>query len=111
MSYTGQNICDRVREQTNDEYKRDVGDAELLNYVNDCAKVILNLRPELRIGSFSTAMADISLSGTFPFPDQYLPAVIDYCVAMAQRPDDEDAQSGQSQAAMSSFKNAIVMGG
>lgn len=107
MAYTGQNICDRVREQINDDYKRRVTDAEILNYINDCAKVILNKRPDLRIGSFGTALADIVLGGNFPFQDQYIPAVIDYCTAMCQRPDDEDAQSGQSATSMQAFMAAI----
>lgn len=108
MAYTGQNICDRVREQINDDYKREVPDAEILNYANDCAKMMLNLRPDLRMGSFGSALSDIALGGNFPFADQFLPAVIDYCVAMSQRPDDEDAQAGLSQAAMARFERVLV---
>ena len=108
MAYTGQNICDRVREQINDDYKREIADSELLAYANDCAKMMLNLRPDLRIGSFGTALSDIALGGNFPFQDQFLPAVIDYCVAMSQRPDDEDAQAGLAAAAMQKFERTIM---
>jgi hypothetical protein len=107
MAYTGQQICDRVREQINDDYKREIADAEILNYVNDVAKQILNMRPDLRIGSFGTTLADIALGGNFPFPDQFLPPVVDYCVSMCQRPDDEDAQTGQSQGALVKFYKDI----
>lgn len=108
MAYTGQQIADRIREQINDDAKRRVPDAELLNYINDCAKVIINKRPELRIGGFGAALADIALAGNFPFPDQYLPAVIDYCVAMAERPDDEAAEGSLSGAAMGMFERSIM---
>lgn len=107
MAYTGQQIADRIREQINDDYKRRVSDAELLNYINDCAKALFNRRPDLRIGSFSAALADIALGGNFPFPDVYLPAVIDYGVAMAERPDDEAAEFTKAQAAMQSFMRNI----
>lgn len=103
MAYTGQNICDRVRDQINDEYKREIPDSEILAYANDAAKVMLNKRPDLRIGSLGTALTDIALADNFPFPDQYLPAVIEYCVAMCDSPDDESASEGRSQAAMTRF--------
>lgn len=103
MAYTGQQIADRVREQLNDDYKREVADAEILNYINDCAKQILNRRPDLRIGSFGAALSDIALGGNFPFADQYLPAVINYCVAMCQSPDDEETMQALSDRAMKRF--------
>ena len=107
MAYTGQNICDRVRDQINDDAKRRVPDAEILTYINDCAKQLLNKRPDLRIGSFGAALADIALGGNFPFQDQYLPAVIEYCVSMAERPDDEAAEGSLSGAAMQKFLRDI----
>lgn len=108
MAYTGQQIADRVREQINDDAKRRVPDAEILNYLNDCAKMILNLRPDLRIGSFGAALADINLAGNFPFQDQFLPAVIDYCVAMSERPDDEATEGAYSQVARATFERVIL---
>ena len=110
MAYTGQQIVDRVREQINDNAGRDVGDGELLRLVNDCAKVLLNKRPDLRVGSYATALTDISLVQNFPFADQYLPAVIDYCVSMSQRPDDEAHEASFSQAAMAKFEHDIFGG-
>lgn len=107
MAYTGQNICDRVRDQINDDYKREVADAEILGYINDCAKVLLNYRPDMFIGLFSSLPADIALGGNWPLSDWTLPLVIDYCTAMCQRPDDEDAQAGLSAAAMDKFIKAI----
>lgn len=107
MAYTGQQICDRVRDQINDDFKREIPDAEILTLINDCAKQIRLKRPDLRIGSFASSLADITLGQPFPFSDLYLTAVIDYCVAMCQRPDDEDSQAGQSQAAMTQFLKTI----
>lgn len=103
MAYSGQNICDRVREQINDDYKREVPDAEILNYANDCIKVIYDRRPDYFIGQFASFPTDMTLGTNWPLEDRVLPAVIDYAVAMAQRPDDEDSQVGLSKAALDKF--------
>lgn len=107
MAYTGQQICDRVREQVNDDYKREIPDAEILNYVNDCVKVIYDKRPDFFIGLFSSFPTDMSLGNNWPLEDRLLPAIIDYAVAMSQRPDDEDAQAGLSKVALEKFTNSL----
>lgn len=107
MAYTGQQIADRVREQINDDYKRRVPDAEILNYINDTVKVVYDRRPDFLIGLFSALPADIALGGTFPLEDRLLPAVIDYCVAMSERPDDEAARSDLGTAALQKFERAL----
>ncbi len=107
MAYTGQQICDRVREQSNDDLKREYPDAEILNLVNDCAKVIYDKRPDFFVGALSAAPADILLGNPWPLEDRTLPWVIDYCVAMLQRPDEEDTAAGVGAAAMAKFVNAL----
>jgi hypothetical protein len=107
MAYTGQQICDRTREQLNDDAKREFPDSEILNYVNDCVKVIYDKRPEFFVGLFSAFPADMNLAANWPLEDRLLPAVIDYAVSMSQRPDDEEASQQIASAAMGKFMDAI----
>lgn len=107
MAYTGQQIADLIRPQINDDFKRKVTDAELLAYINQCAKQLYMKRPDLFIGALATAPADIALGGTFPGPDLYVASVVDYCVSMTQRPDDEDATARVSDGAMKKFLRDI----
>lgn len=107
MATTGQQICDKVRLQTNDALKRELPDTELLEYVNQCARSLFLKRPDLRIGAFATPITDIALGGSFPFDDLFIPAVVDYCVSMTQRPDDEDADARVSDGAMKKFLRDI----
>ncbi len=108
MAYTGQNIADRVREQINDDAKRRVQDAEILNYINDFVKVVYDKRPDFLVGMYSGLPADIALGGVWPLEDRLLPALIDYCVAMCERPDDEAAEATLSQAAMQKALRALL---
>lgn len=110
MAYTGQQIVDRIREQLPDDFKREWEDSVILSFVNDCAKMMLNRRPDLRIGSLGTALTDIALNTAFPFADQYLPAVVEYGVAMCNRPDDEEAVTSIARAARESFLKEIYGG-
>jgi hypothetical protein len=110
MAYTGQQIVDRIREQLPDEYGREWSAADLLGLVNDCAKVMLNRRPDLRIGSLGTPLTDITLVTNFPFADQYLPAVIRYGVAMANAGDDEESVQAISRTAKEDFLKELYGG-
>jgi hypothetical protein len=110
MAYTGQQIVDRIREQISDDFKREWTDAEILSFVNDAAKLMLNRRPDLRIGSLGAALTDIALGGTFAFADQYLPAVINYGVTMAQGPDDEESSAALARRAREDFFKELYGG-
>jgi hypothetical protein len=107
MAYTGQNYADRVREQINDDLKRRVPDAELLNYANDCVKQLYLKRPDLFIGSLTATPADIALGGSLAIPDLYFPAALEYGISMAERPEDDEAHKAISEAAMKKFLRDI----
>lgn len=107
MAYTGQQIVDRVRDQINDDFKREIPDTEILNYVNDCVKVLYDKRPDFFVGLFTAFPADMVIGGNWPLEDRLLPAVIDYALSMAQRPDDEEASQAIAVAAMGKFMDTV----
>jgi hypothetical protein len=108
MTYTGQQVCDRARPQINDQFKREVEDAELLDYINDLVKVLRHKRPDLFVGSFSAIAADIALGSVVPVVDDtWLPAFVDYLVGMAGRPDDEESAQSVADKAMAKFLNMV----
>lgn len=107
MATTGQQFCDKVRLQANDEFKREIPDAEILEYANQVTKVLYTKRPDLFIGALSAAPADIALGGNLAFSDLYVPAAIEYALSMCQRPDDEDAAARISDGAMKKFLRDI----
>lgn len=99
MAITMQQIADRVRARVRDNYQNEVDDTAILEILNDGVKVLYNERPDFFIGMFSaTPLVDKLLSEDCPLPDENVPHLINYAVAIIEvQPSDEKNTSGAEQ--------------
>jgi len=73
-------------------------DAQLLAYLNNSFAAILNLRPDIFVGSYSTAPPSYSTidSTAFPIADQYFPASVYYITSEAESRNDQATANGRA---------------
>lgn len=91
MAYTLQQVVDVARHPLNDDDKTRAPDATCLVYARAALHLLLNKRPDLYYGQF-TSLPDISalaLTSNFPVDDMLAPAVADYITARVESGNDE----------------------
>lgn len=100
---TMQNIIDRVRFRLNDAQKVRNPDTQVLQYLNDMVKAAYNFRPDFFIGQYTAPPFDLASGGTYPLPGFSEPAAVEYCVALCNLPDDEEARQAKARDAEARF--------
>ena len=105
---TMQDVADAAREPLNDEDKVRYTDTALLRYANAGIRRAYQVRPDLRLGSFTTPIADKTLADPFPMDEAYLQAIVDYVVFRAETRDDEHVNSNRVTVFMNSFSQALL---
>lgn len=111
MPYTMQQVCDRARTPLNDAAKDRYSDPQLLDWANDCVKVLRRERPDLFFGQFEALPGDLAFAGTLPVPDEFFPAVSAYVTGMAETVDDEHVNRGRADLFLKLFGVSIGGGG
>lgn len=105
-----QDVVDLARADLNDADKIRRSDPVLLKHANVAIRTAYQLRPDLRLGSYATPVADKALSDAFPLPDDYLRAVADFVVARANAGETDDAHASRAQLFTSSFTAMLGAG-
>lgn len=69
---------------------------ERLGFVVDGLQAIKNLRPDVFVGQFGTALATTLTTGTtLPLDDQFFRPLVDYVIARCETKDDEYVVGGR----------------
>lgn len=105
---TMQDVLDDARGPLNDAAKIRYPDTTLLRYANAGLHRAYMVRPDLRFGSYTTAVTDKALGDTFPLPEQYRQVIADYVTFRAETPDDEHVNSGRVTVFMQSFSQGLL---
>lgn len=100
MARTVAEVLATVRTLTNDADAAARSDSQLIGYVRDALYLIKNVRPDLFLGQFRTAMATLTTASSLPIDDQFFSPIYDYVVARAEMTDDESANSGRAELSM-----------
>lgn len=107
---TMQDVVDLARIDLNDAGKDAVSDPQLLAHANAAIREAYQLRPDLRLGAYATAVTDKILGDTFPLPDEYRRAVADYVIGRASAVDAEHVESGRVPSYVQSFTMQLTGG-
>lgn len=70
--------------------------SELESYVTFAVREARRIRPDLFLGTFKDAIADLVSGSAFPMPDEYAPVVAHYVAGRAELRDDEFAADGRA---------------
>lgn len=72
-------------------------EAEKIGFVVDALNMIKNVRPDLFIGQFSTAIGTLTTVSTLPVDDQFFRPIVDYVIARCETKDDEHVISARAE--------------
>lgn len=101
MAFDYQDVVDLARVPLNDEDKARYSDSTLLLFVNHAILTLVNRRPDLFIGQFSSLPdGEADIADAFPLPAPFAMTLADYVTARAEMMDDEHANSGRAAAFM-----------
>jgi hypothetical protein len=79
-------------------------DAQLLEYANDGVQEGFRIRPDFKLGSYTTAPSAYLVGNTVPFPYNYQMLLKHYVVFRAELRDDEYSQDGRAATLLGVFK-------
>lgn len=105
---TMQDVIDQARIPLNDLAGTRYSNTDLLRYANAGVRRAFQVRPDLRLGNYSTPYTDLAVGGAFPLPDEYLQAIADYVVFRAETKDDEHVISERVTVFMNSFTQGLL---
>ena len=105
---TMQDLLDRARRPLKDANKRRLSDTDALRYANAAIRRAYILRPDFRLGSYATAVADVTFGDTFPLPLDYFQAVANYVTAAAEMEEDDAAHAERGVSFMTQFERELV---
>lgn len=91
MAYTNQDAVNQVRPIINDKREATYSDEDILEIINQAILRLRQYRPDFFIGQFSSLPSQKTLTDTISFPEEILPAVIDYVAARCDLANDEAA--------------------
>lgn len=105
---TLQDVADRAGLSLNDDSKTRWPDAERVKYVNDGLAVLLDVRPDMFVGQFSTFTAEgLAITDPLPINARYLPLLADYVIFRAERKDIESNNPGKASISAQWFKDRL----
>ncbi len=90
-TYTIQWIINECRKGLSDTLRGRYSDDDLLKILIECLLRIRLYRPDIFVGSFLTPPSTLTVDDYIPFPEEIVPAVIDYVSARADSANDEAA--------------------
>lgn len=82
-------------------------DAELLEYANDGVKEAFRIRPDFRLGSYTTALQTYAASANIPIPEQYQMLIKHYVVFRSEVRDTEYVDDGRAAMFLSRFETRL----
>ena len=81
----------------NDDDETRYPEAEKIGFVVDALNMIKNIRPDLFIGQFSTAIGTLTTGSTLPVDEQFFRPIVDYVIARCETKDDEHVISARAE--------------
>lgn len=105
---TIQEVIDIARVNLNDDAKTRWPDVKLLVFANDGIQRVIELRPDVFLGQFSSLPSgNLALGATCPLPDRYHRALADYILARANMNGSEEGAIEKSAAYAQLFGSEI----
>lgn len=98
-----QAVVDRARVPLQDDGKIRYSDAIVLGYANAGVHLLVNRRPDLFFGSFTTLPVDLTLVQNFPLDDRFFQPVADYASARSRARSSEEVRTAQTQLLLALF--------
>jgi len=105
---TAQDLINRARLMTKDASKVRYPDATVLDHLNDLLRLARRQRPDLWIGQYTTPLAALTLTGTFPLSPQYEDIFVLALVAYCDLREEEYSQDGRTSSLMSHFQKELL---
>jgi hypothetical protein len=78
-----QAVIDLSRKDLNDNAKKRYADNDLLLFLNNYVQTMIQQRPDLFIGKFSSLPGTLALTDNYPFPATFDRAGADYVIGRA----------------------------
>lgn len=91
----------------NDDDRIRYPDPERIGFVVDALNLIRNVRPDLFVGRFTTAIGTLTTTSPIPLDEQYFRPVVDYVIARCETKDDEHVISARAEL-MAKFMNGFL---
>lgn len=104
---TFQQIIDSARVDLLDADKTRYTDAELLEYANDGVKEAFRIRPDFRLGSYTSAYTTYVAANDVPIPDLYQMLLKHYIVFRAEVRDTEYVDEGRAAMFLQRFEKSL----
>ena len=70
---------------------------ERIGFVIDALNTIKNIRPDLFLGQYTTAIGTLTLASVLPLPDQFFRPVVDYVIGRCETKDEEHVVSARAE--------------
>ncbi len=105
---TFQNVIDSVRVDLQDADAVRYSTAQLLEYCNDGIQEGYRIRPDFRLGNYTTAVPTYVAGDNIPFPAQYQMLLKHYVCFRAELRDDEYAQDGRAAGLLARFTQEMT---
>lgn len=102
------NLTDSARVLLNDVDKVRYSDAQLLEYANEALAETRRIRPDLFVGSYTTALATYTGGQTVPLTSEYHQYLKDFVIARAEFRDDEFTMDGRAATFLQKFRNGML---
>lgn len=83
-------------------------DSQMIEYANDGLIEIYRIRPDLRLGNYTTSLSSFTSSDTVPISDTYSMFLKDYLVFRGGLREDEQSSDIRSTAFYARFKNGLI---
>lgn len=95
MARTVADVITSAAATMNDVDKVRYPEAEQIGFVVDALQMMRNVRPDLFIGMFATAIGTLTTASPLPLEEQYFRPVVDYVIARCESKDAEHVESGR----------------
>ncbi|MDE1545935.1 hypothetical protein PTW32_10935 [Dechloromonas agitata] len=105
---TMQDVVDLARIDLNDNDKTRIDDSALLSSANAAIREAYQVRPDLRLGSYATPVADKAIGDTFPLGDDYKRLVADFIIGRSFAIDSEVADLNRVPAYLQIFRDQLL---
>lgn len=105
---TMQDVIDLARIDLNDSEKVGWTDPELLGHANAAIRDAYQIRPDLRLGNYTTPVTDKVIGDAFPLPDEYKRLVADYIIGRASAVDADHVESGRVPMYLKAFREQLL---
>lgn len=105
-----QAVLDLARDSLNDAAKTRYTDADALMHGNDAVREAYQIRPDLKLGGYSTAYTEATdpANDDFPLPDHCKRLVADYIIGRLETRNNTSVLKQRAALALQAFTNQLM---